>query len=195
MFDKIIVGLGNPGPKYEKTRHNIGFIVVDHLAEAYHLRFHSGKKSFKSETATGTIDHSKVLLVKPLTFMNNSGEAVKAILDFYKSKPEDVLVVHDDLDLPLGRIRIVKKGGAGGHNGIRSIIAHVGTQNFPRLRIGIGRPQNEIPVENYVLSPFSRQERELLEKIIKTSTEAIITILRKGIDIAMNQFNGRIIET
>ncbi len=194
MFDKIIVGLGNPGPKYKKTRHNIGFIVIEHLAETYQLKFHLGKKSFKSETASGTIDHSKVLLVKPLTYMNKSGEAVAAILNFYKNKPEDILVIHDDLDLPLGRIRIVKGGGAGGHNGIRSIITHLGTQNFPRLRIGIGRPHNETPVENYVLSPFSKEEWSLLEKIIETSTEAIVTILKKGIDMAMNQFNGRVIE-
>ncbi len=194
MFDKIIVGLGNPGPKYENTRHNIGFIVINRLAESHNLQFNTGKKSFKSETASGTIDHSKVLLVKPLTYMNKSGEAVAAILNFYKNGPEDLVVVHDDLDLPLGRIRIVKQGGAGGHNGIRSIISSLGTRLFPRIRIGIGRPQDALPVETYVLSPFGEYELPLLRKVVDSGAEAVVTILNEGIEKAMNQFNGKVIE-
>ncbi len=193
MFDKIIVGLGNPGPKYQFTRHNIGFLIVDHLAKEYRLPFTLGKKSFKSEIALGTIKNHKVLLLKPLTYMNRSGEAVVAVLNFYKNKPEDLLVIHDDLDLPLGKIRIVKKGGAGGHNGIRSIIASLGTREFPRLRVGIGRPQGGMKVEHYVLSNFTKEEMLLVNKIVEISTDAILTIIEDGIDKAMNQFNGRTI--
>ena len=193
MFDKIIVGLGNPGPKYQFTRHNIGFLIVDHLAKEYRLPFTLGKKSFKSEIALGTIKNHKVLLLKPLTYMNRSGEAVVAVLNFYKNKPEDLLVIHDDLDLPLGKIRIVKKGGAGGHNGIRSIIASLGTREFPRLRVGIGRPQGGMKVAHYVLSNFTKEEMLLVNKIVEISTDAILTIIEDGIDKAMNQFNGRTI--
>lgn len=135
---KIIVGLGNPGNEYAKTRHNVGFMLVDALAE--HLNINLWKDKFNAQIAEGRIGTEKILLVKPQTYMNNSGEAVGPLMRWYKVTPEDIIVAHDDMDIPAGTIRIRKKGSSGGHNGIKSLIAHLGSENFPRVRLGVGRP-------------------------------------------------------
>src|SRR5690625_1604391 len=167
---KCIIGLGNPGAKYEKTRHNIGFIVIDELIGRFNLNF--TKTKFKCTYDVEFVGQEKVLFVKPQTFMNLSGEGVRPLLDFYKVKPEDVLVIYDDLDLPTGKIRLREKGGHGGHNGIRSLIDHLGTKEFKRLRIGIGRPTNNTPIVNYVLQPFSKAEMEEVNFAVAQSADA-----------------------
>ncbi|OEG00293.1 aminoacyl-tRNA hydrolase [Vulcanibacillus modesticaldus] len=178
---KIIVGLGNPGKKYEYTKHNIGFLTIDNLTKK--IGENSMIKDISKFNALITkISHNnqQVLLVKPLTYMNLSGEAVRPILDWYKIDIEDMIIIYDDLDLPLGKIRIREKGSAGGHNGMKSIIQNVGTDQFKRIRIGIDRKE-EIPVVDYVLTPFSAQEKTVIEKSINTVSDAIIDWIN-GVD-------------
>ena len=183
---KLIVGLGNPGPKYARNRHNVGYQFVDNLAKAHELAF--AHQQFHARVAAGRIAGQRVLLAKPLTFMNLSGKAVGALMRFYKLTPSDLLVVYDDLDLPLGKVRIRAGGGSGGHKGTKSIIERLGTHDFARLRIGIGRPQAGDPV-NYVLQNLSNEEMIDLEGAFARSGEAVIVWLDDGIDMAMNQFN------
>ncbi|HEY8370827.1 MAG TPA: aminoacyl-tRNA hydrolase [Thermodesulfobacteriota bacterium] len=197
---RIIAGLGNPGPQYETTRHNVGFLVVDALADAHGLVF--GPRKFDALTARGRVAGEEVLLAKPLTYMNLCGRSLAPLAAFHKVAPSDLLVVHDDLDLELGRIQLRERGGDGGHNGLRSIIAELGTRDFARLRVGIGRPRppegappgaaaaaRRGQVVDYVLSPFTDEELPILERVIARAVEAIESVLRDGIARAMNRFN------
>ena len=183
---KLIVGLGNPGPKYARNRHNVGYQFVDSLAKAHDLAF--ARQQFHARVAAGRIAGQRVSLAKPLTFMNLSGKAVGALMRFYKLTPSDLLVVYDDLDLPLGKVRIRAGGGSGGHKGMKSIIERLGTHDFARLRIGIGRPPAGDPI-NYVLQNLSNEEMIDLERAFARSGEAVIVWLNDGIGVAMNQFN------
>lgn len=185
---KCIIGLGNPGRKYNKTRHNIGFMVIDELFHRHSLTGDENK--FNCEYTIAHIAGERVLLVKPLTFMNLSGEGVRPLLDYYNIAPEDALVAYDDLDLPAGRIRLRLKGGHGGHNGIRSLIDHLGTKEFKRLRIGIGRPVDRTPIVNYVLQPFANNEKEAIVTALDDAVAACETWLKEDFTVVMNQFNS-----
>lgn len=184
---RVIVGLGNPGKQYADNRHNIGFMVVDRLAKQHGLAF--TRMMHKGLTALGEIEGHKVALVKPQTYMNLSGDAVGPIVRFYKSPPGDVLVIYDELDLPLGQLRMRPKGGAGGHNGMKSILARLGTEDFPRLRIGVGRPPGRQDPKDYVLNNFSKEELAVLETTFDKALAGIQRWLTEGIDAAMNLVN------
>ncbi len=184
---RLVIGLGNPGAQYEHTRHNIGFRVVDMLAANYGWKW---ERRNRAMLASGTIGPEKVVLVKPLTYMNHSGEAVRELVHWYKLQPEDLLVIYDDLDLPAGKVRLRAKGSAGGHNGLDNIICHLHTNQFPRLRIGIGRPTNHrVETINYVLGIPPAEERTLLEIAEQRATEAVSMIIQKGLAMAMNSIN------
>ncbi len=172
---KVVVGLGNPGEKYQGTRHNVGFDVVERLAERHGVKI--SKKGFSSLWAKGAVGGVDVLFVLPQTFMNLSGGAVREVLDYYRLEPKDLAVTHDDLDLSLGRVKWDFESGAAGHRGVSSIIDHLGTKAFYRLRMGIGRPQVKEEVEGYVLSPFAKGEREAAEAM----TEETVGLLEKWI--------------
>ncbi|WP_457643177.1 aminoacyl-tRNA hydrolase [Persephonella sp.] len=187
---KAIVGLGNPGKQYEKTRHNIGFMVADAVASLLKCKKKHIEKCFSHIYECH--DHD-VLIVKPQTYMNNSGVAVRNLIEDYRIKPEEILVVYDDLDLPLGTIRLRKKGSSGGHRGVKSIIESIKTENFPRLKIGIGRPERKEQVVDYVLSPFSKDEELIVEKVIHSSAECLLNVLKYGIDKSMNFCNKKIV--
>lgn len=185
----LIAGLGNPGRKYEKTRHNMGFDVVDELIDRY--RIPQGGIGHKAMYGKGIIAGEKVMLAKPLTYMNLSGESIREFVNYYKIDPEtELLVIYDDIDLEPGQIRIRKKGSAGGHNGIKSIIGQLGTQNFYRIKVGVGAKPSGWDLADHVLGHFSSQERELVDEAVKKAADAVETILEKGIDAAMNQYNG-----
>ncbi|MGZ3604303.1 MAG: aminoacyl-tRNA hydrolase [Thermodesulfobacteriota bacterium] len=186
---KIIVGLGNPGISYRMTRHNIGFLAVDRLAKADRTPIRT--KRFKSLFGTGWIDSQQAVFVKPMTFMNRSGEAVKGVADFFGSTIEDLLVLHDDLDLPFGRLRFKQRGGDGGHQGVRSIIDRMGGNNFLRLKIGIGRPPPGVDPADYVLEVFDRTEQPELDGILSQAAEAVKVMLLEGLEKAMNQFQRK----
>ena len=184
----LIVGLGNPGPKYVETRHNAGWHLLDMIVRD-HESFRFNEQHGRGLIARGELAGVKTALVKPQTYMNLSGEAVAPIARFYKVPPERILVAFDDVDLPTARLRLRPKGGAGGHKGMRSIIQHLGTDEFPRLRLGIGHPPGRMPVESYVLQKFKPDEWEEMRVTYQRGIEAIKTVLTDGIDIAMNQFN------
>jgi len=186
---KIIVGLGNPGIPYRMTRHNIGFQVVDRLAKLSHIPIRT--KRFKSLYGKGWIDSQQAILVKPITFMNRSGEAVKKVTDFFHLGVDDLVVVHDDLDLALGRIRFKQKGGDGGHQGVRSIIEMMGGNNFLRLKVGIGRPPVGMEPAEYVLEAFERIEQSRLDGILSQAAEALKVVFLEGLQKAMNQFQKK----
>lgn len=186
---KMIVGLGNPGNEYAGTRHNVGWMLVDALAE--HLGINEWRSREKGMVAEGRIGSEKILLVKPLTYMNNSGECVGPLMRWYKLEPEDIMAAHDDMDIPIGTIRIRKKGSAGGHNGIKSLLNHIGSENFGRLRIGIGRPQPGWSVINHVLAKFNDQEQEEIGDAIKQLIPAVECMVLEGPDMAMNKFNPK----
>jgi peptidyl-tRNA hydrolase, PTH1 family len=186
---KIIVGLGNPGSQYRTSRHNVGFQVVDRLAELNHIPIRT--KRFKSLYGTGWIDFQQVILSKPMTFMNRSGEAVKKTTDFFHLKMEEIVVVHDDLDLPFGRLRFKQRGGDGGHQGVRSIIDEMGGNNFLRLKIGIGRPPPGMDSADYVLDAFDRNERSLLDQILSGAAGSLKVMLLEGLEKTMNQFQKK----
>lgn len=179
----LLVGLGNPGAKYTGTRHNIGFEVMDALANHCRSSFHS---RFDSLITDVMIESSRVILIKPQTFMNVSGKAVSEVSQFYKILPERVVVVYDDIDLPSAQLRIRKTGGPGGHNGMKSIIEQLGTEDFPRVRVGIGRSADP---SDHVLSRFSKPEKELMEKAVERAANALQIIVTEGIERAMNNFN------
>lgn len=184
----VIAGLGNPTAQYEKTRHNVGFDVIDVLAEKYNIRVKEHK--CKALCGAGIIEGQKVLLVKPQTFMNLSGESIGAILNFYKIAPQDgLIVIFDDISLTPGNLRIRKKGSAGGHNGIKSIIAHTGTQEFKRIKVGVGEKPAGWDLADYVLGRFSKKDRELVEEALKQACEAVGYMVKGETDQAMNQFN------
>jgi PTH1 family peptidyl-tRNA hydrolase len=184
---KLIVGLGNPGKQYEKTRHNIGFQVVDRLSEKLDIPLTQAK--FKGLFGSGHVRGEKVILLKPLTYMNLSGEAIRMVMDYFNISPEDIIVIYDDLDLPVGKIRLRQKGSAGGHNGIKSTIQHLGTQEFNRIRVGIARPQNGQSVTDYVLSNFSGEEQEIINEVVNRCAEACEAALEKPFLQVMNEFN------
>jgi peptidyl-tRNA hydrolase, PTH1 family len=184
---KLIIGLGNPGAQYERTRHNVGFHVVDRLANQQ--QWHWDRRG-RAMIATGTLENEKVVLVKPLTYMNNSGEAVNELLHWYKLQPADILVVCDDLDLPVGQVRLRPKGSAGGHNGVGSIIHYLHTNEFARLRIGIGRPAHQrAETIDYVLGIPPLDEQIQLTQGEDKAQEAISLLLRRGLDTAMTNIN------
>lgn len=190
MIPKLIIGLGNPEQKYEKTRHNIGFEAVDRLAQQWQLSWKENRR-FQGLIAEGlSIGSQKICLLKPLTYMNRSGQAARAVLDWYKIEPESTLVIYDEMDLPLGRLRLRLSGSAGGHNGMKSLIAHLGTQNFPRLRIGIGKSDQKETI-SHVLGQFAPQERPIIESVLDLTTKAVEVSLREGIEKAMNLYNNQ----
>jgi len=184
----LIVGLGNPGREHQANRHNVGFMAVDRLAEAY--GFDAGRVQQRAIVRNGRIRDHAVMLAKPQTYMNRSGEAVGALARYYKMPPANLLVVYDELDLPLGALRLRPHGGAGGHNGMKSIIQHVGP-DFPRLRLGIGRPPGRMPSAAYVLQDFGRDDQPLVTELLDEAVRAIIAFLHEGIDLAMTRHNKR----
>ena len=186
---KIIAGLGNPGAEYAHTKHNVGFMLVDALAEE--LGLDAWREKFNALVAEGRIGAQKVLLVKPLTYMNESGRALAPLLDWYKLAPEELIVVHDDMDIAVGTIRLRRKGSAGGHNGIKSLLAHIGSQEFSRVRIGIGRPLPGWTVVRHVLAPFSAEAAPKVHEAISYLLPAVECIVTDGIDMAMNRYNPR----
>ncbi len=185
----LIVGLGNPGEQYARNRHNVGFQCVKHLADRHSLQF--SDKQHKARIASGTIQGQRVVLAKPFTYMNASGQAVAALVRWYKIDPSsELLVIYDDLDLPFGTIRLRANGSAGGHNGMKSIIELLGTQNFPRLRVGIGRPPMGWDTKEYVLSNWGRDEAEKLPVLYDRIADAAETFISDGIVLAMTHFNA-----
>jgi PTH1 family peptidyl-tRNA hydrolase len=195
MLDKdeglrLIVGLGNPGMKYATTRHNIGFRVLDRLASDFAIEIN--REKFSTAFGRGRIEGFDVVLAKPLAFMNRSGPPTRSLADFFRISSRDMVVVHDDIDLAYGRLKIKEKGGHGGHNGIRSLIDAFGGGDFTRLRVGIGRSETaQQPVADYVLDQFTRDETATLPAIIERARDAVVTILCKGTKIGMNQFNTK----
>lgn len=198
VIPQLIVGLGNPEPKYDRTRHNIGFNAVDALAQSWQISLGENRK-FQGIFGEGNRPRGqKIRLLKPLTYMNLSGQAIRAATDWYKIPAESVLIVYDDMDLPIGKLRMRLSGSAGGHNGMKSAIAHLGTDKFPRLRIGIGKPQDD-PSKNdkdtisFVLGKFSSDESQLVEKVLKLVREAVELSLHQGVEKAMSLYNNRTI--
>ncbi len=185
---RCIIGLGNPGTEYEKTRHNIGFMVIDALAERHRCKLKPSKGEFAMRVRFKASSND-VLLVKPTTYMNRSGIAAKEIVEQEGLSPQEIFVVLDDFELPFGQLRIRKSGSAGSHNGLESIIYHLGTEDFPRLRIGIGAPPEGKDPADYVLSRFSKAEAKELEFIIATAAQAVETAISNGVEAAMNRFN------
>lgn len=185
---KLIVGLGNPGKEYEHTRHNAGFETMDEIADQ--LSASITQKKFKALIDKVNVHGESVLLMKPQTFMNNSGEAVRAAMDFYRLAPEDLLVIYDDLDLPVGKLRLRQKGSAGGHNGIKSIIAHIKTQEFDRIRVGIDKDAR-IPVVDWVLGKIRKEDEEAYASSIEQAAKAAVFSIDHPFHEAMNQFNKR----
>jgi PTH1 family peptidyl-tRNA hydrolase len=193
---KLIVGLGNPGHKYEKSRHNLGFLCVNRLARDYTIRMN--KSQGKARTGKGKIGGNEVLLARPQTYMNLSGESVKLLLNKTHTGPEELIVIHDDLDLPVGKIRVRFGGGSGGHKGINSIFQETGSRDFYRVRIGIGRPLRfkdkgeiqEDDVIDYVLSNFSPDEKKIIEKSIPLAGEAAVSLITEGLTATMNKYNS-----
>ncbi len=185
----LLVGLGNPGQQYAGTRHNAGFLMLDYLAGENNLSFADSK--WKAQIAKGTVWDQPVVLLKPGTFMNLSGMAVARAAQYYKLQPTDIIVIHDDLDLAFGRIKIVSDGGDGGHKGIRSIIEQLGTKNFPRVKIGIGRPPLPVAPEKYVLSKFNADEKDILAQKMDDVVAAIKICLQQGIPAAMTVVNQK----
>jgi PTH1 family peptidyl-tRNA hydrolase len=190
LMVKMIVGLGNPGSKYHETRHNIGFMAIDRLAKVFNVTF-SEEKNFKAEVGSCFVNGEKVYLVKPTTFMNNSGIAIHALLTYYNIDIKDFLVIYDDLDMEVGRIRLRQKGSAGGHNGIKSIIAHTGTQAFDRIKVGIGRPKQGRSVVDHVLGKFDQDDYITVTNTLEKVNEAVQFYLQEADFVkTMQKFNG-----
>jgi PTH1 family peptidyl-tRNA hydrolase len=185
---RLIVGLGNPGREYAWTRHNLGWQVAAYLSEEWRIPL--GKKTMEAVWGQGRVGGEAVILAQPTTFMNLSGRAVSKLLAYFKLSPQDLLVIHDDLDVPLWRIKIVERGGAGGHRGILSIIQHLHTEEFLRVKLGIGRPSGHMPTENYVLSHFPADLAENVAQLIERAGAAVDCLLREGLAAAQNRFHG-----
>lgn len=189
---KLIAGLGNPDEKYENTRHNVGFMVADKLAETIGAKFNQSMK--RAKIASVFYKGEKIIIIKPQTYMNLSGESVAPIADYFRIPKEDILIVVDDVNLSLGKLRMRKSGSAGGHNGLKSVILNLATEEFPRLRIGVGAPAADINGEkdmiNHVLGRFSRDEEKTVEEMTEKGAEAALAFCTEGIDAAMNSFNG-----
>ncbi|MEM9150390.1 MAG: aminoacyl-tRNA hydrolase [Cyanobacteria bacterium P01_F01_bin.3] len=198
LLPRLIVGLGNPGAKYDRTRHNIGFEIVDALAKSFPSVSMATNKRFQGETGEFRSSGERVVLLKPTTYMNKSGQSVRAVLDWYKLAPAEVLVVYDDMDLPVGKLRMRLSGGAGGHNGMKSIISHLGTKEFPRLRVGVGGADKsshpDQAVVSHVLGRFAPEDRKIVDAVIPMAVDAIDFSLRKGIERSMSLYNGREVE-
>jgi peptidyl-tRNA hydrolase, PTH1 family len=205
----LIVGLGNPGAEYERTRHNIGFMAIDRLATSWSISLGKEKRFYglfgEGRLSPRLASSGKIRLLKPTTYMNVSGQSVRACADWFKGNPENILVIYDDMDLPLGKLRLRPSGSAGGHNGMKSIISHLGTQNFPRLRLGIGRGgKNDVDgaiaskanqnVTNHVLGGFSNTETKILPEIFNLAESTVISILADGLEKAMSLCNSRSID-
>lgn len=188
----LIVGLGNPGTEYAATRHNIGFDMVTYLSDCYRIPLRS--REGKALVGKGMIEGQKVMLAQPQTYMNLSGESVRALMDFYKLDLEDLIVIYDDISLPVGQVRIRKKGSAGGHNGIKNIIQHLGTQEFARIKIGVGGKPQGGDLVKHVLGRFSREEDGMFRDVFALADEGVRTILMEDVASAMNLVNGRKIE-
>jgi PTH1 family peptidyl-tRNA hydrolase len=184
---KIIAGLGNPGEKYSYTRHNIGFMVISELSDRFKIN-----SSYKFDGLIGDFffGGEKIIIFQPMKYMNKSGQPIYKVLDYFQIEAEDLLVIHDDLDLELGKMRFKQNGGSGGHNGIKSIINNLGTDNFKRLKIGIDRPPENIPVPDFVLTTFRGQEKEISKKVVEEAASAVELMLKENIMKAMNKYNG-----
>ncbi len=184
----LIVGLGNPGREYRENRHNIGFMLIDRLA----VRLGARMTRMQSKALLGSANHegAKIILAKPQTFMNLSGQAVQSLVRFYKLPLENIMLVHDDLDIPFGTLRLRPGGGPGGQKGIKSTIQHLGTQDFPRLRLGIGRPPGRMDPAAYVLQDFRKGDEQILSETLDRAADAALLFISEGLDEAMNQFNG-----
>jgi len=194
VIPQLIVGLGNPGAKYDRTRHNVGFEAIDALAKGWQISLAEERK-FQGQFGEGLVVGSrKIRLLKPLTYMNLSGQAIRAVVDWYKLPPESVLVIYDDMDLPVGKLRLRLSGSAGGHNGMKSAIAHLGTQSFPRLRIGIGNAKDVHPDKDavsHVLGRFSPAEESLMADVLQGVLSAVEVSLKQGVEKAMSLYNSR----
>ncbi len=186
---KLIIGLGNPGTEYFDTRHNIGFKAIDALGDHYHININ--KRKFRAEYGEGKVGDKKVILVKPQTYMNLSGESVKAFATWYKIKQKDILIIYDDVSLPPGKLRIRIKGSAGGHNGIKSIIQHLGSEEFERIKVGIGEKPQGWNLADYVLSRFTSADMKSIEETMEELVGAVDLMLEKGIQEAMNKYNPK----
>jgi len=185
----IITGLGNPGRDYVNTRHNTGFEAIDDIASKYNIKI--SKEKFKGYYGEGFIGGEKIILLKPQTFMNLSGECLRDFVHWYKIDPENIIVIYDDISLPVGKMRIRPKGSAGGHNGIKNIIYQLGTDVFPRIKIGVGSPENkEYDLIDFVLGKFTKEETEILVKTVIKSSEAVESIIKNGTEKAMSVYNG-----
>jgi peptidyl-tRNA hydrolase, PTH1 family len=185
----MIVGLGNPGPEYKDTRHNIGFKVLELLSSELGVRLEN--RRFQSRNTRTRLDAKDVIFLCPMTYMNLSGNSVRLCADYYRIDRGHILVVHDDLDLPAGRIKVVRQGGAGGHKGVKSIIDHLGGPDFPRVRIGIGRPRYNESTEDFVLSPFYKDQRDMIERVIQAASNACRLIIKDSVEYAMNEINSQ----
>ena len=185
----LIAGLGNPGAAYRNTRHNLGFKVLEKVAVAFSIQL--DKTKFQTRYGRGMIEEVEAILVQPLAFMNNSGPPVRSLADYYKIPGRDMLVIHDDLDLSFGRLKIKEKGGHGGHNGLKSLMSAFGGGDFARLRIGIGRPVDERSATDHVLSRYTMEETEVLNQILERAQKAVEAILTDGLTVGMSRFNDR----
>jgi len=188
----LIAGLGNPGAEYRQNRHNIGFMVVDTLAEVSRIALR--RVEFRALVGKGSLDDTRLILAKPQTYMNASGQSVAPLMHFYKIPESRLLVVHDDLDLPFGTLRLRPSGGTGGQRGMESIVSQLGTRDFARLRMGIGRPPGRMDPKDYVLHDFDADQQEMLPEILQTAVDAIRRFIEDGIEKAMNDFNGSILD-
>lgn len=184
---KIIVGLGNPTPQYSGTRHNVGFSVIYNISDAYNIRVDT--KKHKALIGKGIIEGEKVILAMPMTYMNLSGESVRELLDYYKCDAQDLIVIYDDISLDVGRLRIREKGSAGGHNGIKNIIARLGTQEFTRIKVGVGEKPKQMDLADYVLGRFSKEEQPVIRESADRARQAAAMIISEGTAAAMNKFN------
>lgn len=182
----LIVGLGNPGKEYDGTRHNIGFEAIDSLGRKYSIDLNKSK--FKGVCGEGFIEDKKVILLKPTTYMNLSGESIREVINFYKIDNNNIIVIYDDISLEIGKLRIREKGSAGGHNGIKSIIANLSTDVFPRIKIGVGQPKGDLV--SHVLGRFNKEEAQDLKEVIEASIKAVEIIMKNGAKAAMNELNG-----
>ena len=183
----LIVGLGNPESEYANTRHNMGFNVINEISDKCNIKV--SKSKFDALYGMGEIEGKKVILVKPQTYMNLSGESIIKFKKFYKISNKEIIVIYDDIDLPVGDIRLKPKGGAGTHNGMKSVIQNLNTEEFIRVRVGIGAPENKEDMINYVIGAIPKREKEILNESTKKASESVIEILQNGIDVAMNKFN------
>ena len=188
----LIIGLGNPGREYNKTRHNVGFMAVDKICQD--LGIHITRMQSRSLVGNGILENDKIILAKPQTFMNLSGQSVGGLVKFYKVQLENLLVIHDDIDLPLGMIRLRPAGGSAGQKGLESTMDYLGTRDFPRMRIGIGRPPGRMAAKDYVLQSFSSAEIETLQLIMGRASQAVQVFIKQSLEAAMNQFNGALPE-